>query len=41
MNDPQSGTDPFGWFEQLALGHRQFATWMRGAVDAAPVDPRG
>ena len=41
MNDPQSGADPFGWFEQLALGHRQFATLdaQRGR-GRSPLDER-
>ncbi|HZE92987.1 MAG TPA: class I poly(R)-hydroxyalkanoic acid synthase [Rhizobacter sp.] len=38
MNDSKNSADPFGWFEQLARGHQQFATLMRGAVDAAPLD---
>jgi polyhydroxyalkanoate synthase len=40
MNDSQNSADPFGWFEQLALGHQQFATFMRRSVDAAPLDER-
>jgi polyhydroxyalkanoate synthase len=41
MNDPQEGADPFGWFEQLALGHQQLATLVRGALDATPLEARG
>lgn len=40
MNDSQNGADPFGWFAQLALGHQQFATLMRGTIGAAPLDER-
>jgi hypothetical protein len=40
MNDSQSGADPFGWFEQLRIGHQQFATLMSSTLGAAPLDER-
>ena len=40
MNDSQNGADPFGWFEQIRLGHRQFATLMHGTLGTAPLDER-
>jgi len=40
MNDSPNPADPFGWFQQMALGHQQFATFMRSTVDAAPLDER-
>jgi polyhydroxyalkanoate synthase subunit PhaC len=40
MNDSKNGADPFGWFEHLANGHRQFAALMRGTLVAAPLDAR-
>ena len=40
MNNPQDDADPFGWFAQLALGHQQFATFMRSTLEVAPLDER-
>jgi hypothetical protein len=40
MNDSQSGADPFGWFEQLALGHQQFAMLMRSTRRPIPFNLR-
>jgi len=40
MDDSPNPADPFGWFQQMALGHQQFATFMRSTVDAAPLDER-
>jgi polyhydroxyalkanoate synthase len=40
MNDSQKGADPFGWFEQLRLGHQQFATLIGSALAAVPLDER-
>jgi polyhydroxyalkanoate synthase subunit PhaC len=40
MNDSPNVADPFGWIDQLALGHQQFATLMRVGVDAALLDER-
>ena len=40
MNDSQNPADPFGWFEQLRLGHQQFATLMSSTLGAAPLDER-
>jgi polyhydroxyalkanoate synthase subunit PhaC len=40
MNDSRNVADPFGWFEQLRVGHQQFATLMISALGAAPLDER-
>jgi polyhydroxyalkanoate synthase subunit PhaC len=40
MNDSRNSADPFGWFEQLRIGHQQFATLMGNALGAAPLDER-
>ncbi|MGZ5906331.1 MAG: class I poly(R)-hydroxyalkanoic acid synthase [Reyranella sp.] len=40
MNESQIPADPFGWFAQLGLGHQQWATLMRGMVQASPLDQR-
>src|SRR5437764_9037329 len=40
MSDPQGSADPFGWFEQMARGHEQLASLMRGSLAAVPLDER-
>ncbi len=41
MNDSPTSVDPFGWFQQLALGHQQFASLMLNSVGATLLDERG